>query len=76
MLRDGDHPHGAVAVAEHQTAGRGRSGRRWDDAPSTALLFSVLLRPPAAAPLPQLSLVAGLAVATALEREAGIVPRS
>ena len=33
-LRDGDHPHGAVAVAEHQTAGRGRSGRRWEDVPS------------------------------------------
>ena len=71
VLRDADHPHGAVAVAEHQTAGRGRSGRRWDDAASTALLFSVLLRPPAAAPLPQLSLVAGLAVAEALERETG-----
>ena len=27
VLRDGDHPHGAVALAEHQTAGRGRSGR-------------------------------------------------
>ena len=73
ILRDGDHPHGAVAVTEHQTAGRGRSGRRWDDAPSTALLCSVLLRPAAtAAPLPQLSLVAGLAVAAALERELGV----
>jgi len=72
LLRDGDYPHGAVAVAEHQTAGRGRSGRRWDDAPSTALLFSVLLRPPVAAALPQLSLVVGLAVAGAIEREADV----
>ena len=72
ILRDGDFPHGAVAVAEHQTAGRGRSGRRWDDAPSTALLLSVLLRPPAAAALPQLSLVVGLAVAGAIEREADV----
>lgn len=72
LLRDGDYPHGAVAVAEHQTAGRGRSGRRWDDAPSTALLFSVLLRPPVTAPLPQLSLVVGLAVAGAIEREADV----
>jgi BirA family biotin operon repressor/biotin-[acetyl-CoA-carboxylase] ligase len=72
LLRGGDSPHGAVAVAEHQTAGRGRSGRRWDDEPSTALLFSVLLRPPATAPLPQLSHVAGLAVSAAIEREAGI----
>ena len=72
MLRASDLPHGAVAVAEHQTAGRGRSGRRWDDAPSTALLFSVLLRPPATTPLAQLSLVAGLAVAAAIERETGL----
>jgi BirA family transcriptional regulator, biotin operon repressor / biotin---[acetyl-CoA-carboxylase] ligase len=70
VLRDGEYPHGAVAVAEHQTAGRGRSGRRWDDIAATALLFSVLLRPPSTAELPQLSLVAGLAVAAALEREA------
>jgi BirA family transcriptional regulator, biotin operon repressor / biotin---[acetyl-CoA-carboxylase] ligase len=72
LLRDGDYAHGAVAVAEHQTAGRGRSGRRWDDAPSTALLLSVLLRPPAAAALPQLSLIVGLAVAEAIERESDV----
>lgn len=72
VLRAGVHPHGAVAVAEHQTAGRGRAGRRWDDAPATALLFSVLLRPAASLPLPQLSLVVGLAVADAIERVAGI----
>ena len=69
VLAGSDHPHGAVAVAEHQTAGRGRAGRRWEDAESTALLFSVLLRAPARAELPQLSLVAGLAVATAIENE-------
>jgi len=72
VLLGSEHPHGAVAVAEHQTSGRGRSGRRWDDAHSTALLFSVLLRPPARAALPQLSLVAGLAVATAIESESGL----
>ena len=71
-LRDGDHPQGAVAVAEHQTAGRGRSGRRWEDVSRAALLFSVVLEPPGAASLPQLSLVAGLAVAVAVERETGL----
>ena len=72
LLTEGDLPHGAVAVTEHQTAGRGRSGRRWDDAPSKALLFSILMCPPGAAPLPQLSLVAGLAVASAIEAAAGV----
>ncbi|MGH9178769.1 MAG: biotin--[acetyl-CoA-carboxylase] ligase [Acidimicrobiales bacterium] len=38
-------PAGFVAVAGHQTAGRGRRGRRWEAAPGSALLVSVLLRP-------------------------------
>jgi BirA family biotin operon repressor/biotin-[acetyl-CoA-carboxylase] ligase len=72
VLRGSGLPEGAVAVAEHQTAGRGRSGRRWDDRPGSAVLVSVLLRPPLGAPLPQLSLVAGLAAAEALEGLTGI----
>ena len=60
-------PEGAVAVAEHQTAGRGRLGRTWTAPPRTAIAASVLLRPPDGALLPQLSLVAGLAVAETVE---------
>ncbi len=37
--------HGLVAVARHQTAGRGRLGRRWEAPPGTNLLVSILLRP-------------------------------
>jgi BirA family biotin operon repressor/biotin-[acetyl-CoA-carboxylase] ligase len=36
---------GVVAVADHQTAGRGRLGRTWTAPPGSALLVSVLLRP-------------------------------
>lgn len=66
-LRGADLPEGAVAVTEHQTAGRGRDGRQWHDLPSRSLLLSLLLRPPREAPVPQLSLVAGLAVAESVE---------
>jgi BirA family transcriptional regulator, biotin operon repressor / biotin---[acetyl-CoA-carboxylase] ligase len=66
-LLDASMPEGAVATTGHQTAGRGRLDRAWDDAPGTALLLSVLLRPPAARPAPQLTLVAGIAVATVVE---------
>ena len=38
-------PEGVVAVADHQTAGRGRLGRRWEAPAGTNLLASVLLRP-------------------------------
>jgi BirA family biotin operon repressor/biotin-[acetyl-CoA-carboxylase] ligase len=34
-----------VAVAEHQSSGRGRLGRRWEAPPGSNLLVSVLLRP-------------------------------
>lgn len=38
-------PEGLWAVADHQTAGRGRLGRRWEAPPGASLLASVLLRP-------------------------------
>ena len=38
-----DAGHGAVALAERQTEGRGRLGRTWVD---SALMFSVALYPP------------------------------
>ena len=36
---------GLVLFAEHQTAGRGRRGNRWESAAGKGLWFSVLLRP-------------------------------
>jgi len=38
-------PAGVVAVADHQSAGRGRLGRSWEAPPGSNLLVSVLLRP-------------------------------
>jgi BirA family biotin operon repressor/biotin-[acetyl-CoA-carboxylase] ligase len=68
-----DDPEGATVVTDHQTEGRGRLGRTWEDVPGRALLLSVLLRPEAPVPLwPELSLVAGEAVAAALRFETGI----
>jgi BirA family biotin operon repressor/biotin-[acetyl-CoA-carboxylase] ligase len=63
---------GTVAVADFQTSGRGRLGRSWEAPPGEALLASVLLKPPVDRPLPQLALVAGVAVADALERLTGL----
>jgi BirA family biotin operon repressor/biotin-[acetyl-CoA-carboxylase] ligase len=38
-------PEGTVVVADEQTAGRGRLGRRWLAPPGTCLLCSILFRP-------------------------------
>lgn len=67
-----DSPEGAVAACDVQTAGRGRLGRSWEAPPGTAILFSVLLRPSAERVAAELSLVAGTAVAEALEGEIGL----
>jgi BirA family biotin operon repressor/biotin-[acetyl-CoA-carboxylase] ligase len=68
-----DDPEGAVAVADHQTEGRGRLGREWRDAPGTALLVSIVLRPRVPADrLAELSPVAGRACADAIAAATGL----
>lgn len=66
---------GLVVVADHQTAGRGRLGRRWEAPPGTCLLVSVLLRP--VLEPDELHLCTGmvaLAMADACARVAGVAP--
>lgn len=67
---------GAVVLADHQTAGRGRRGRAWTAPPGSALLFSCLLRPllPPSR-WPEVALMAGCAVAEGLEQATGVVAR-
>ena len=65
-------PEGALAVCDVQTRGRGRLGRRWEAPPGTAILCSVLLRPPAARNPAEVSLVGGLATAEAVEEATGL----
>ena len=75
-VADPAYPSGAVLLADFQSAGRGRLDRRWDAPPGTALLFSVLLRP--RWPVNQgawLTMLAGLAVAEAIEAVAGLPAR-
>jgi BirA family biotin operon repressor/biotin-[acetyl-CoA-carboxylase] ligase len=71
-LVDTSLPEGAIVVADHQTAGRGRLGRRWETPPGTAILCSILLKPPASRSAPELALVAGIAVADTIERATGL----
>lgn len=66
-------PGGRVLVTEHQTAGRGRFARRWETPLGTSIGCSVLLR--TARPASDwgwLSLLAGMAVADAIEAATGL----
>lgn len=66
-------PHGAVCLADEQTAGRGRRGYGWFSPPGCGIWASVLLRPRlSAARTPPLTLCAAAAVARALEATAGV----
>jgi BirA family transcriptional regulator, biotin operon repressor / biotin---[acetyl-CoA-carboxylase] ligase len=70
-----DAVEGAVAVAEEQTAGRGRLGRPWHAPAGTSILVSINLRPEVDPPrLPELSVVAGLATADAIASQTGVRP--
>jgi BirA family biotin operon repressor/biotin-[acetyl-CoA-carboxylase] ligase len=71
-LADEGAEHGAVVIAESQTAGRGRRGRTWASPARKNLYFSVILRPelpPARAA--ELTLVGSIAICDAL-RQAGV----
>ncbi len=60
-------PEGALVLTDHQTAGRGRLGRTWDDAEGQNLLLSVVLRPPLPpSRLGLVTLAGGVAVAEAV----------
>ena len=72
LLLGPDDPEGAIATTDHQTAGRGRLGRQWIEAPGTSILVSVLLRPPAERRAAELTLVAGVATAVVVERATGL----
>jgi BirA family biotin operon repressor/biotin-[acetyl-CoA-carboxylase] ligase len=61
-------PEGLVIAADEQTAGRGRQGRSWWDAPGNSLLFSTLLRP--SIPLARFPLL-GIAMACAVAEAGG-----
>jgi BirA family biotin operon repressor/biotin-[acetyl-CoA-carboxylase] ligase len=66
---------GLVIFAEHQTAGRGQRGNRWDSAAGKGLWFSILLQPAIAlADSPRLTAWAAEAVSGAIQNEFSLTP--
>jgi BirA family biotin operon repressor/biotin-[acetyl-CoA-carboxylase] ligase len=66
-------PEGTAVLAEAQTSGRGRADREWHSPHGAGILCSVVLRPRIEPRrLAVLPLIAGVAVAEAIEVEAGL----
>lgn len=69
-------PAGTMVIADYQSQGKGRLGRRWLAPQGTSLLFSLLFRPswpPEKAAW--LTMIAGLAVVKAVETLYELIPR-
>jgi BirA family transcriptional regulator, biotin operon repressor / biotin---[acetyl-CoA-carboxylase] ligase len=66
---------GLTVFAEHQTAGRGQRGNRWESAAGKGLWFSILLRPEIdLANSPQLTAWAAEGVSSAIRNEFSLRP--
>src|SRR6266550_3590591 len=69
-------PEGLVVFAEHQTAGRGQRGNRWESPAGKGLWFSILLRPGIdLASSAQLTAWAAEAISSAIQNEFPLTPR-
>jgi len=76
LLVPAEAPEGTLVVADEQTEGRGRLGRRWLSPAGTSLLCSVQLRPEMPGErLPELTGIAARACAEAIEAVAGLEPK-
>ncbi len=68
-LARGGAEEGTLIVAEAQTKGRGRQGRKWVSTPGKSITFSLILRPNLLADeMPEITLAAAVAVARTLEK--------
>lgn len=65
---------GGVILAEAQSQGKGRLGRKWFSPPGVNLYLSVLLRPSGPNPSPLLSLLSAVAAAEGIETTTGLSP--
>lgn len=66
-------PEGTLVIADKQTAGKGRLGRKWLAPPGTSLLMSLLFRPDLAPSQAQrLTMICSLAIADAIEGLTGL----
>ena len=75
QIANANPKEGLVVFAEHQTAGRGQRGNRWESAAGKGLWFSILLRPKVdLANSPRLTAWAAEAISSAIQSEFSLTP--
>lgn len=68
-------PAGTMLITDFQSQGKGRLNRRWEAPPGTSLLVSLLFRPNwPAGQAHWLTMIAGIAVVSAVRQETGLAP--
>lgn len=71
---EGINLHGTLILAEEQTKGRGRLGRDWSSPNEGGVWMSLVLRPELPASIcPMLTIVAALAVNSAIRKQTGLL---
>jgi BirA family transcriptional regulator, biotin operon repressor / biotin---[acetyl-CoA-carboxylase] ligase len=75
QIADANSDEGLVVFAEHQTAGRGQRGNRWESTARKGLWFSILLRPKIdLASSPRLTAWAAEAISGTIHNEFSLMP--
>jgi BirA family transcriptional regulator, biotin operon repressor / biotin---[acetyl-CoA-carboxylase] ligase len=75
QVANANSKEGLVVFAEHQTAGRGQRGNRWESTMGKGLWFSILLRPKIdLASSPRLTAWAAEAISDTIQHEFSVTP--
>jgi BirA family biotin operon repressor/biotin-[acetyl-CoA-carboxylase] ligase len=76
-LGDEGEAEGLVVIADRQTSGKGRLGRRWESPGGVNLYASILLRPPIPPfEAPRLTFLSAIAVCRTIQRCLGLEPNT
>jgi len=72
-LAENGEPEGALVIAEGQTRGKGRLGRKWESPKTGGLYMSIVLRPDADMDeIPAITVIAGISITDAVEKTCGV----
>ena len=75
LLAEKGEPEGVIVIAESQTRGKGRLGRKWVSPKGGGVYMSLILRPDIEADeIPAITLIAAKSVAKAINRVSGLEP--